>query len=435
MRLKGRSARRIALLAALLVAPVLACGEPETEEDRLEAAISRTDRLAYNFVYEDTRESLADSLSATLGSVGGGPELPQGAGAGGGSGQPEVFTESLVQGVVEDDFRFKVQLSLSDRPTLEKVVSDDTVAVRFLDPGSVSRFVDRAVADQVPNGTNLEGITVPEALQSGRWVIDHEGAPQQLLGLSADRTQGTDPVLDALTTFSHVRAAIDKSAGVFRFNKDSLDPAYKQSEDPFPVPDEDSGVIRYDLRRPPLPPPGSIGASGQPDLPSTQHFRKMAIYVNDKGHVIQVLERVEITGSQVEVFREYFNAFLEDVFSEGGAQGAAQLEAIKDAQTRVLREGGTKALGAFLLSAWSTGASQNGGDPVEIRTLRLDLQNLGNPNKVELPTENVVAGNLAVLVGTGRKPAQTEGGAGAPPTTAAPPPDATPEVSTPEFGQ
>ena len=414
MRLEGRRAWRVVTLVVLLVAPLLACGEPETEEDRLLAAISRTDRLAYNFVYEDTRESFTDAIGNTASAVGG---LPEGAAPPPSTGGPQVFKESVVQGVVEDDFRFKVQLLLEDRPTMEKVVSDDTVAVRFLDPSSVNRFVDRAVADQVETKTDREGISVPEALQSGRWVIDPEGAPQQLLGLSADRVQGIDPVLDALTTFSHVRGAIDKAQNVERFSKDSLDPAYKQSEDPFPAPDEDSGVIRYDLRRPQLPAVGSIGSSGQPDLPSTEHFRKMAIYVNDKGQVIQVLERVEISGSQVVEFRKYFNAFLEDIFSEVPG-GGAQLKSVMDAQEQVLEESGQDALGAFLLSAWSVGSAQNGGDPVDVRTLRLDLQDLGEPNKVELPTEDVVTGNLAVLVGTGRKPAQAEGGAAATPTTA-----------------
>ena len=432
MRITRRPTWRVLTLTVLLIAPVLACGEPETEEDRLLAAISRTDRLAYNFVYEDTRESLTDALSNTASEVGGlpeGVEVPEGA-----FGETAVFDESVVQGVVEDDFRFKVQLSVEDRPTMEKVVSDDTVAVRFLDPSSVTRFVDRAVADQVETSTDREGISVPEALQSGRWVIDPEGAPQQLLGIAADRDQGVDPILDALTTFTYVRAAIDKAQSVERFSTDSLDPAYRRSEDPFPAPDDDSGVIRYDLRRPVLPPVGAIGASGQPDLPSTEHFRKMAIYVNDDGHVFQVLERVEITGTQVKEFRTYFNAFLEDIFAED-PQGEAQLEAIKDAQERILRDQDEKALGAFLLSAWSTGAAQSGGDPVEVRTLRLDLQDLGEPNKVELPTGDVVTGNLAVLVGTGRKPAAAEGGAAAPPTTATTAVDSTPEVSTPEFGQ
>ena len=413
----------LAAMAVIVAAPLFAgCGEPEDEEDRLLAAISRTDRLAYNFVYEDSRPD-PSAAGAALG-------IPQGDAPAG----AEIFTDSTVQGVVEDDFRFKVQLAVEDRPTLEKVVSDDSVAVRFLDPNSLNRFVDRAVADTVKTDTDREGISVPEALQTGRWVIDPEGAPQQLLGLSADREIGKDPILDALTTFSHVRAAIDEAFSVERFSKDSLDPAYRRSEDPFPAPDEDSGVIRYDLRRPFLPPIGAIGASGQPDLPSTQHFRKMAIYVNDEGHVIQVLEQVEITGKQVEEFRTYFNAFLEDIFAEA-PQGAAQLESIKDAQRRVLAEDGEEGLGQFLLNAWSAGSATNGGDPVDIRTLRLDLQDLGEANKVELPAGDVVTGNLAVLIGTGRKPAQTGGGAGAPPpTTAAPPPDATPEVSTPGFG-
>lgn len=390
---------RAALACALIVVPLLsACGEPEDDEDRLLQAISRTDRLAYNFVYEDKRPA-----------AGGGPDIAIQAG---GEEQviesgPENFSDVTVQGVVEDDFRFKAQLSVASQPTLEKVVSDDAVAVRFLDPSQLNRFVDRAVVDSVETDTDRPGISVPEALQSGRWVIDPEGAPQQLLGLNADRKQGVDPVLDALTTFSHVRAAIDKAQSVELYSEDSLDPAYRTSEDPFPAPDEDSGVIRYDLRRPKLPAVGSIGASGQPDVAETEHFRKMAIYVNDEGQVIQVLEEVEITGSQVEEFRTYFNAFLEDVFSDEG-QGDQFLAAFREQQEAALRRGGEEALGEFLLTAWSAGAAQSGGDEIEIRSLRLDLQDLGEVNSVDLPADDVLTGNLAILIGTGQKPTDAE---------------------------
>ena len=406
---------RTAVVAVLLIAPLLgACGEPEDDEDRLLAAISRTDRLAYNFVYEDTRPDPGDQPDIVVQAQGVEQVIEAG---------PRVFGETLVQGVVEDDFRFKAQLSVADQPTLEKVVADDSVAVRFLDPSQLNRFVDRDVAEQVDIDTDREGISVPEALQSGRWVIDPEGAPQQLLGLSADRVQGIDPVLDALTTFSHVRAAVDKAQQVERFSPDSLDPAYRTSEDPFPAPDEDSGVIRYDLRRPRLPAVGAIGSSGQPDVAETEHFRKMAIYVDDEGRVIQVLERVEITGAQVEEFRTYFNAFLEDIFAEA-PEGEAIISDIIEEQEQVLRDDGEDALGELLLYGWSSGAQQNGGDPLDIRTLRLDLQDLGAANEVALPTDDVITGDLAVLIGTGRKPAAAEGvepPPGAPTTTTAPP--------------
>lgn len=395
---------RAALAAVLLAAPLLTgCGEPEDDEDRLLAAISRTDQLAYNFVYEDKRPDPGAVPDIVL--QGGGQEQVIESG-------PQVFADSRVQGVVEDDFRFKAQLSLSGRPVVEKVVADDAVAVRFVDPSELNRFVDRSVVDTVNTDTDRPGISVPEALQSGRWVIDPEGAPQQLLGLSADRRQGIDPILDALTTFSHVRAAVDKAQNVERFSEDSLDPAYRTSEDPFPAPDEDSGVIRYDLRRPRLPAVGAIGGSGQPDLPETEHFRKMAIYVNDEGRVIQVLEKVEITGSQVEEFRTFFNAFLEDVFAEGDANGEVFINGFKQQQEAVLREGGEDALGEFLLSAWSAGAAQSGGETLEIRELRLDLQDLGEANEVALPADDILTGNLAILIGTGKKPTDVEGGAG-----------------------
>ena len=427
MRITSRW-RPVVLVVALIAPLLAACGEPEDDEDRLLAAIARTERLSYNFVYEDTRP--APSSQDLVVQQGGQEQVIEGG--------PRIFGDTRVQGVLEDDFRFKAQLSLSDEPTIEKVVSDDAVAVRFLDPAALPDFVDEDMVDRVETDTDRPGISVGEALQSGRWVIDPEGATQQLLGLSADREQGIDPLLDALTSFSHVRAAIDKAQDVDLYSKDSLDPAYRTSEDPFPAPDEDSGVIRYDLRRPRLPAVGAIGASGQPDVAETEHFRKMAIYVDEEGRVIQVLERVEITGSQVEEFRRYFNAFLEDISSQGGEGGpAAFFEEFQEQQEQALREGGEEALGALLLFAWSNGAQAFGGDGLDIRTLRLDLQDLGEANEVALPTEDVITGNLAILIGTGQKPADTEGGADTAPedSTATTAPDPTPEVSTPEFGQ
>lgn len=404
---------RAALVCTLIAVPLLAaCGEPEDDEDRLLRAISRTDRLAYVFVYEDKRPATGGGSDVAI-QLGGQEQVIE---AG-----PENFAETRVQGVVEDDFRFKAQLAVAGRPTLEKIVSDDTAAVRFLDPSQLNRFVDREVADSVKTDTDRPGISVGEALQSGRWVLDPEGAPQQLLGLNADREQGIDPVLDALTTFAHVRAAVDKAQNVELYSEDSLDPAYRTSEDPFPAPDEDSDVIRYDLRRPKLPSVGSIGASGQPDVAETEHFRKMAIYVNDAGQVIQVLEEVEITGSQVEEFRTYFNAFLEDVFSQEDAGGGQFVEAFRKQQEAILKQGGEAALGEFLLAAWSAGASQSGGETIDIRSLRLDLQGLGDVNSVDLPTDDVVTGNLAILVGTGQKPTEAEADAAATPPGATPP--------------
>lgn len=418
---------RAALLAVLVIAPLLsACGEPEDDEDRVLAAISRTDRLAYNFVYEDTRPVPGTQDVAFQQA---GQEVVV-------EGGPQIFGDSLVQGVVEDDFRFKAQLSLDDQPTLEKVVHDDAVAVRLLKPDDLELFIDRAVIDQVDTDTDRPGISVGEALQSGRWVIDPEGAPQQLLGVSAERQQGVDPLLDALTTFDHVRAAIDRAESVQRFSEESLDPAYRTSEDPFPAPDEDSGVIRYDLRRPRLPAVGAIGASGQPDVAETEHFRKMAIYVDDEGHVIQVLETVEVSGRQVEEFRTYFNAFMADVTAE--IEDTSFVDAFRQQQEEVLEEDGEDALGEFLLYAWSSGAAATGGEGIDIRTLRLDLQDLGETNEVALPGDDVITADLAILIGTGQKPAETEGGTGesAPSDPSATTvPDATPEVTTPEFGQ
>ena len=404
-----RSLTVVLLLAGLAALP--ACGEPNEDEDRLKAALRRTDRLAFRFVYEDKRTELPGFLSdAGVTDAG--------------DAAKAAFDEASVQGVIEDDFRFKARVAIDGSPTFEKVISDDALAMRFLDPGKLPDFIDREAVGTVETDTDIPNVSVLDALRSQRWVLDQAGAPSVLAATNADRSLGVDPVSDALTVFDYVLGAIDEAFSVQKYSKDALDPAYRTTEDPFPKPDENSGVIRYDLRRPKLPAVGSVGASGRADVPATKHFRKLAVYVKD-GRVIQIIERIELTGKAVGEFVDYNRAFLRE-------QGLTKDEIAEF--DKELKEIPEKLLGTIMLGTLSINLKRFGGEEIPMRAMNLDLQDLAEENKVDLPTENVVKGNLAVLIGSGRKPVVAEGTGTTTTSTTAPigaEPAGTPPTSSP----
>ena len=51
--------------------------------------------------------------------------------------------ETDVRGLVEDDFRYKARVATDGKPVLDEVVSDDALAVRFLDPASMGSLVSK----------------------------------------------------------------------------------------------------------------------------------------------------------------------------------------------------------------------------------------------------------------------------------------------------
>ena len=152
-----------------------------------------------------------------------------------------------VRGLIEDDFRFKARISFNGTDVIDEVVNDDALAVRFLDPALI------------PNFTEATGGTpeVRQALAAKYWVVDPKGAP--VLGGAAveDRVLGVDPIVDSLSVIEYASLAIDQSAGVKRFNEESIE--YRPAEDPFPKPAKDSGIVRWDLVPPGLP----RGCAGQ----------------------------------------------------------------------------------------------------------------------------------------------------------------------------
>jgi hypothetical protein len=166
-----------------------------------------------------------------------------------------------------------------------------------------------------------------------------------------------------------------------------------------------------------------VSGSGRENIPAPKHFRKMAIYVKD-NRVVQVLERIELTGKSVSEFIDYNKAFLRE-------QGLTPKEV--EQQTKQLTGIPEKDLGTFLLAGLSLGLSQFGGEAIVQRAMSLDLQDLGAPNKVDLPAQDVVKGSLAILVGAGHKPQEVTGSSASSTTTtvAGAPEAGTPDTSTP----
>lgn len=361
-------------LAAVLAAATLAgCGSVEDRLDEVKEALRATREDATRFVYEDSR---ADRTVR-------------------------------VTGVVEDDFRFKALVTVDDQPAFEEVVRDDALALRFLEPTHLPSLVDRSRIDVADRSTELEGVDVIGVLGSRRWVVDHDGAPPVTSFGLVEADIGRDPVFDALTALDYVERALTQAVAVDEWRSDALNPTYPRTEDVFPRPEEGSGVTRYDLRRPFLPAafdPQAAGGIGA--LPATRHFRKMAIYVKD-GRVISVIERVEAIGKLVDDFREYVETLLEEARAE--RSDVREFE-------RLLRTEAPERLGNALLGFLNVRLAQLGADPVLVRTMTLEFQRGGDPGEVALPTTDVVAGSLEVMLASGQSKLDTgltEGGEGA----------------------
>jgi hypothetical protein len=179
-----------------------------------------------------------------------------------------------VSGAIADDVRYKIDLVADGKRVLSEVVKDDARAVRVLDGARLSQLYS----------TNLAG---------GGWLIDPLGASTFAAAKRGTSTGTVDPIYESLTALRHLDEAIGESPEVRRFNPEASD--YRADEDPFPRPSEDSGVARYDLVQPNLPPrrdrlTSAIGSLRE-DLMGEQYFRRVAVYVKD-GRVVEFRERV-----------------------------------------------------------------------------------------------------------------------------------------------
>lgn len=371
--------RLILLVGVCLLAGSLAsCGSRDEIKEEVLRALHVTENLAYRYVYVDDRS----------------PNLIPDA--------PPPLPDVEVQGLVEDDFRFKARVALNKVTAFDEVVHDDLLAVRFLEPGRLGILVNKEKISEENTKTEIDGVDSLTVLQSRRWVVDESAAPIVTVGRVQEKTLGQDPVLDAITALTYVEEAINQALDVQKFNPDDLTPAYNRSEDTFPKPEEGSGVTRYDLRRPKLPPAGGavFEDSGDIGRPTTRHFRRMAIYVKD-GRIIQVREVVDVRGK-----------FLKDVVRY--AKTFAKVSGASDAQVKqfsdALDSTPEAQRGNLVLEGLSTALQAIGDEPILRRNMTLELRDLGKKIAVDLPTTDVVKGALGFLIvsSTGKEEAEGE---------------------------
>lgn len=344
---------RVVGLVMVMALVANGCSRRDTFEEEVRAAADLAKRTASAFIYSDLR---ADR-------------------------------QIRVQGVIEDDFRFKAAVSIDNTPAYEQVVLDDTLAVRFIDAAQL-RSVLAVNVTEADLTTDLEGFSSLDVLRTGRWLVDDDGAPLVSAVTTNVAKLGKDPVLDATTALEYVVAAADDAVAVERWSDDSLDPTYPSSEDIFPTPADGSGVTRYDLRRPDLP--GVLensGDTGGIPLPSVTHFRKMAIYVK-AGRIIEVREEIEATGKRLDQFLDYARGFIKAFAFDEGYKKQFN-EAVAAAETDA-------ELADLLFSGVNTALVSLGQDPITRRTMTLSLPDNGAAS-VDLPTENVITGSLALL--------------------------------------
>lgn len=368
--------RRTTTSAALVALALLltACGEDVNRAADVRAAIDEARLSSYRFTYTETN--------------------------------PE--TSFTVKGLVEDDFRYKAQLELEGDDVLDEIAVDDALAVRVHDSSFLKDFVDEEARAGADLSTDLEGIDVLSALATRRWVLDPVGAPAQT---SPDRglaKVGADPVFDAFSVFEYVEQSIrDSGDNVVEYSEEAINPTYRRTEDLFPVPESGSGVTRYDLVRPRMPNIADLTSGTGATMPSTKHFRKMAIYVED-GRLIRVEERVEVVGTGYKRFIGYLRDLLEEI-------GAPQevLDGFDDEIPSALPESmpveEQVEWSTLVLTAFNETLALTGGEPIRVRHMILDLQDFDDPSiDVSLPAgDDVVTGSLAALRSRGRKPAVT----------------------------
>lgn len=369
--------RRIAFvpIVALLATSLSACGNREEVRDEVLSALRATEKLSYNFVYTDDR---AENV------------IPEG---------PAPPPDMEVQGLVEDDFRFKARVSLNKATAFDEVVRDDLLAMRFLDPGRLGALVNKEKLPKADTKTELEGLDSLAVLQSRRWVVDESAAPSVTVGRVQEANLGEDPVLDAITVLTYVEEAIRQAVEVQEYSPDSVTPAYSATEDVFPKPEDGSGVTRYDLRRPKLPPPGGNQATGEAGRPATRHFRRMAIYVK-AGRVIQVREVIDVKGKFLKDVVNYAKTFAK----AAGAPPEA-LEQFADALNSVPDE----QRGSLVLEGLSAALLASGEEPILRRTMTLELRDLGSKVAVDLPTQDVVKGGLGFLIVSAKGKTEDDG--------------------------
>jgi hypothetical protein len=363
--------RRIVVCGVLAVTAfgLSGCKGATDAEKRVRDALRNTEKLSNTFLY---RETVYDKAGKH---------------------------ETDVRGLVEDDFRYKARVATDGKPVLDEVVSDDALAVRFLDPASMERFLRKATTAKSSGGGVGGGGSAPESatggggssatpgepaaaaiLASKRWVVDSAGAPSAFATANTDQKVGDDPIADSRAVFAYVDRAINEALRVTEWNPESLE--YRADEDPFETPKERSGVTRYDFEPPKLPKASETGSGANQVTPDTRHFRKMSVYVKDK-RIIRVVEKVDVESRLEDLEKIYDTKFPKN-------RSQAEVAIIAVEALNVIRTG-------------------QGQDPIRMRDMEFSLKDLGSDVKVDMPTDTM-KGSLALLANRGR-PADAANGA------------------------
>jgi hypothetical protein len=364
--------RRILMTGVLVVTALglSGCQGANDAEKQLREALRNTEKLSNTFLYKEVVHDKAGDH------------------------------ETDVRGLAEDDFRYKARVATDGKPVLDEVVSDDAIAVRFLDPADMGRFLRKPTkAKQGGSGVGGRGSapaqdpaadaagssrtpgepSAAEVLGSRRWLLDPAGAPSAFAGAATDQTLGDDPIADARAVFAYVDRAIDEAVRVVEWNPESLE--YRKDQDPFETPKDHSGVTRYDFERPDLPKAAQTGSGSNQVTPDTRHFRKMSVYVKDK-RVIRVVEKIDVESRLNDLEKIYDTKFPKD-------RPPAEVAAIAVEALNVIRTG-------------------QGQDPIRMRDMEFSLKDLGTDVKVDMPTDTT-KGSLALLENRGRPGDASEG--------------------------
>lgn len=159
---------------------------------------------------------------------------------------------------------------------------------------------------------------------------------------------------------SYVEQAVNDALGVVKYNPES--PDYRPAEDPFPPPDDEETVVRYDLVRPPLPQRSQGGANQA--VPDANNFCKLSVYVRN-GVVVQVLEDIDVVSRLKDLARIYGTELPKD-------KSPRELAAVVVDVINVLRRG-------------------QGNEPIQMRTMSLQIGGAGTAQRAVPPTGSVRA--------------------------------------------
>jgi hypothetical protein len=347
-RWRRRSGIVLAVLAGVGV--LAGCGRSDDDEAELRQALRRTEHLAHRFVFQEVHDGVT----------------------------------TVVEGEVEDDFRYRARLSRGGRHLMDEVVVDDELFIRFTQPQGIQAMLVSGAGRG--EETAVDGVRVVDALESRRWVRDPHGAPSILRTADIEETLGTDPVAEARSVLRYAEQMIGRAWAISRYNPESLD--YKPSEDPFPTPEDGSGVTRFDYVAPFFP-RGDQSTSAAEAVASSRHFRKMAVYVKD-GLVIRVMEQIAATGDVAENFVRYIRNALETDQSTL-AQFEQAIEQVPEDQ-----------MSDFLITSWNLVRQTMGEDPIRARTMSYELVDLGEDIRLAAPAgDEVIEGDLSALQGRG----------------------------------